>query len=170
MKISKVVVVVYVGLLALCSAPLAAEGQAPPSYVGEFCFDMVNVGTIFYDLNVKLTGLLKLTVFSSPSGIYTVNGSLALAPPGGSVIPLVGTAVSTNLGLGVSLTGSTGFYDIPSVDFHTNIVPGRETPFEFFGLAHRYINFGNITPGPPADLKEIGHQPISGTLTPRECP
>jgi hypothetical protein len=170
MKARKVVCFILIGLLALCATPVSAGDQAQPSYVGEFCFDMVNPQTIFYDLNVKLTGLLRLTVFSTPSGIYTVNGSLALAPPGGSVIPLVGTAVSTNLGLGVSFTGSTGFYDIPSVDFHTNIVPGRETPFEFFGLAHRYIIFGNIVPPPPDNLKEIGHQPIAGTLTPRECP
>jgi hypothetical protein len=161
---------IFLGLFSFYLFPGASNAQDQRNYVGEFCFDMVNTGTLFYDLNVKFTGLLKLTVFSTPSGVYTLNGSLSVTPPSVSDIPLVGTAVSTNIGLGVSLTGSTGFFQIPSVDIYTNIVPGRETPFEFLGLAHRYISFGNITPPPPADLKEIGHQPIAGTLTPRVCP
>jgi hypothetical protein len=96
--------------------------------------------------------------------------SLALTDSG-SVVPLVGTAVNANGNLRVSLTGSTGFFDIPSVDFHTVIGEGVQAPFQFRGLAHRYIpHEGLAGVPPPGDLKEIGHQPIAGTLTPVACP
>jgi hypothetical protein len=169
MKPHKTIFLIFLGLFLFCLFPGPSSAQGQGNYIGEFCFDMVNTETIFYDLRFRFTGLLRLTVFSTPSGIYTVNGSLKLIDAG--ELPLVGTAVNPNRNLRVSLTGSTGFIDIPSVDFYTSIPEGYPGPFVFYGLAHRYIPL-DIPLGapPPADLKEIGHQPIAGTLTPVVCP
>jgi hypothetical protein len=170
MKLHKAISIIFLGLFLIYLSSGLSNAQNQGNYIGEYCFDMVNTETILYDLRFRFTGLLRLTVFSAPSGIYTVNGSLTRTEGGGG-LPLVGTAMSANDSLRVSLTGSTGFYDIPSVDFYTTIWEGVQGPILFFGLAHRYIPLGiPLGAPPPADLKEIGHQPIAGTLTPRECP
>jgi hypothetical protein len=160
---------VLVMLLLLCILPGPSNAQDQGNYIGEFCFDMVNTQTLLYDTTLKLSGLLRLSVFSLPSGIYTIHGGLIVNQGTITTIPLVGTGVNTDFGLSVSLTGSTSFYTVPSFDIHMNIMPGQEAPFGFLGLAHRYIASGLLVP-PPGDLLEIGHQPILGTLTPRECP
>jgi hypothetical protein len=171
MKLHKAISLLFFGLFSLCLFPGSSNGQDRGNYIGEFCFDMVNTQTLIYDVSPAFTGLLRLSVFSAPSGIYTVNGSLTLTPNSATVIPLVGTAVSIDDSrLGVSLTGSTGFFGVPSVEFYTTIAEGVQVPLQFLGLAHRYISLGPLGAPPPADLKEIGHQPIAGTLTPRVCP
>jgi hypothetical protein len=169
MRIYKNISVVLVVLFGICFVPRFSVGAEQGSYIGEYCFDMVTTETIFYDLNVEMTGLLRLTVFLAPSGAYPVNGSLSITG-NPLVIPLVGTAVKDSESLALSLTGSAGFYHLPSMEFYTRIREGGGPPIEFFGLAHRYVSHPNLLLPPPGDLKEIGHQPFSGTLTPRACP
>jgi hypothetical protein len=170
MRIFKNISVVLAVLLGICFVPRFSRGAEQGSYSGEYCFDMVTTETIFYDLNVKLTGLLRVSVFLAPSGVYSVNGSLAVSG-NPIIVPLVGTAVKDGESLYLSITGSAGFYQLPSVEFYTRIREGDVTPFEFFGLAHRYVSQpGLVGVPPPGDLKEIGHQPFSGTLNPRACP
>jgi hypothetical protein len=161
-------VLVILFLLCTLSGPSSAQDEG--NYMGEYCFDMVNSQTLIYDGLIKLSGLLRLSVFSSPSGIYTIHGGLSVNQGTITTIPLVGTGVNTDFGLSVSLTGSTGFGTVPSVDIHTSIMPGQGVPFGFLGLAHRYIAIPGLLLPPPHDLQEIGHQPIAGTLTPIACP
>jgi hypothetical protein len=170
MRIFKNISVLLAVLLGICSVPRFSEGIELGSYIGEYCFDMVTTETIFYDLNVEITGLLRLSVFLAPSGVCAVNGSLAISG-NPIIVPLVGTAVKDSESLCLSLTRSAGFYHLPSVEFYTRIRESDVTPIEFFGLAHRYMpDPAMVGAPPPADLKEIGHQPFSGTLTPRACP
>jgi hypothetical protein len=168
MRALKSISVVLVVLLVICLAPRFSGGEEQGSYVGEFCFDMVTTSTLlYYDLPDEMTGLLRLTVFAAPSGVYSVNGSLSVA--GNSiVIPLVGTAVKDGESLRLSVTGPLG-YD--SIQFATQLKQQNEAVITFFGLAHRYVTSpGLVGIPPPGDLKEIGHQPFSGTLTSRACP
>jgi hypothetical protein len=168
MRIYKYISVVLVVLFGICFIPRFSEGEEQGSYIGEYCFDMVTTSTLlYYDLPDEMTGLLRLTVFSAPSGVYSLNGSLSVT--GNSiVIPLVGTAVKDGESLRLSVTGPGGY---ESIQLAAQIRENSDAAITFFGLAHRYVTHpGLVGVPPPGDLKEIGHQPFSGTLTPRACP